>query len=147
MNNPDNDQLLLEQLVLEAITLYKQLDRQKDQVGIITQWGIGPWLLMKNLGEHEAETVEQIARLQHISSSYCLKMLRQLEKEYLVTKTTKDDVDYYTLSPSGKEARIRLRKSWHAFLGEFEDRFNDAELETSISTLSSLRHMLEERSE
>ena len=85
INNLEDD-LLLEQLVLEIITIYKQIDRQRDEIGIITQWGIGPWLILKNLSEHEPQTVEEIAKLQHVSAGYCLQMLMQLENEDLIAK-------------------------------------------------------------
>lgn len=67
MNNQAED-LLLEQLALEVITIYKQFDRQRDQLGIITQWGVGSWLVMKTLNEHEKQTVEDVAALQHVSN-------------------------------------------------------------------------------
>ena len=141
-----DEKFLLEQLVLEVISIYKQIDRQRDDIGIVTQWGVGPWLIMKNLSEHGSQSVEEIAKLQHISADYCVQMLRQLENEQLIVKTTTNDIDNYMLAHAGKTARERLRQSFHSYFGEFKDQFNDDELQASIATLSSLRRKIEEKS-
>ena len=141
-----DEEFLLEQMVLEVISIYKQIDRQRDQIGIVTQWGVGPWLIMRNLSEHGTQSVDEIAKLQHISTDYCAQMLRQLENEQLIVKSTTNDVDNYELTHAGKTARERLRQGFHSYLGEFKDQFNDDELQTSIATLSSLRRKIEEKS-
>jgi DNA-binding MarR family transcriptional regulator len=142
--DPKNDRstLLIERLSLEIISNFYLLDRHKDEIGLITQWGAGAWLILQALSESEPMLESELAEHQHISSSYNHKLVAELLENELLEKVSDEKNALLSITTAGKHSLKKLTEVLHNNFPNWAESFSAEELEAAVSTLSKFRHVL-----
>lgn len=138
----DDSSLLIERLSLEIFSNFYLLERHKGDIGLITQWGVGAWLILQELSESSPLLETELADRQHISSSYNHKLVSQLVKHDLVEKVSVEKNAMLSITEAGKHSLIKLREVLHDNFPNWAESFSEQELQDAVNTLSKFRHVL-----
>ena len=146
MTTQDNTQEILDSkaligtLTLEVFSNYFLLHRLKDDIGLITQWGVGAWLLIQELVENGEQSEEKLASHQHISGAYNHKLLRALEHEGLVAINAESKS--VSITKAGEQAYKKLHVAIASALPDWSELFTVDELSSALGVLAKLRKAL-----
>lgn len=105
MNSENQVAHLLEQVVLECLGNYLYLDKLRDKVGVVTQWGVPTWLVLQRLSKKGAQTAGELAGARHVTEDYVHKLLRPVVEAELVEQES----DRSCLQPVPQAGSVRLR--------------------------------------
>jgi DNA-binding MarR family transcriptional regulator len=132
----------MEMLCLEIFSTYFMLERHKDDVGLITQWGVGAWLILQELNESSPQHESELARHQHISKNYTHRLTAELISNNLLKKTTDDKDPIIEITQEGRHALNKLTDVLHKNIPNWADEFTPEEISSTVRTLVKLRHIL-----
>ena len=138
----EDSPLLIEQLSLEIFSNFYLLERHKDSIGLITQWGVGAWLILQELSESSPLLETELAERQHISSSYNHKLINELVKHDLVEKIDDKKNALLSITDAGRASLQKLTHVLHENFPNWSESFSPPELQAAVDTLSKFRHVL-----
>jgi DNA-binding MarR family transcriptional regulator len=131
---------LLEQVVLESLGNYLYFNKLKDKVGLVTQWGAPSWLLLQRLHRKGPQSAAELAGARHVSENYIQRLLKELQQAGMI----ESQGEQYSLTTSGTHALDKIQQVFEKGLHAYADKFDAAELATTLKVLAELREVVAE---